>query len=150
MVKQIYYFKKYNQEIFFTFVSSLIVFFDQLTKYLVSSLKLQLDLKLLTIHFVKNTGAGFGILKNQTSILTFISSAIAFVLIIMYKKIPKEKTSQTLFAIFLGGVVGNLIDRFFLGYVIDFIDFNFWPAFNIADAAISISVIGLIIYFWKR
>ena len=60
------------------------------------------------------------------------------------------KYAQYLFALFLGGVIGNLIDRAFRGYVIDFISFKFWPAFNIADACISIAVIGLIIYFWKK
>jgi signal peptidase II len=43
-----------------------------------------------------------------------------------------------------------MLDRFFRGFVVDFIDFSVWPAFNLADAAISLSAIGLIIYFWKK
>ena len=52
---------------------------------------------------------------------------------------------QIALGLLLGGTIGNLIDRIFLGHVIDFIDFGFWPAFNIADSAISIAII-LILY----
>ena len=65
-------------------------------------------------------------------------------------KIPKEKITQALFGLFLGGVAGNLIDRILRQYVVDFIDVGFWPVFNIADMAISVSVIGLVLYFWKK
>jgi signal peptidase II len=51
------------------------------------------------------------------------------------------------FSLFLAGTVGNLLDRLILRYVIDFIDFGFWPAFNIADSAISIAAVGLIIFY---
>ena len=57
---------------------------------------------------------------------------------------------QLLWGVFLGGVIGNLVDRLMRGVVIDFIDLGFWPAFNIADAAITVSTIGLIIYYWDR
>ena len=104
----------------------------------------------MKIVLIKNTGAGFGILKNQTFFLGIISLIVAVTLIVYYKKIPKEKISQILFALFLGGVIGNLIDRFFRGYVIDFISFSFWPAFNIADSALTIAVIGLVILYIKE
>ncbi|MEK6846425.1 MAG: signal peptidase II [Nanoarchaeota archaeon] len=55
-----------------------------------------------------------------------------------------------LWALFLGGALGNLMDRWLRGFVIDFIDLKFWPVFNVADAAITVSVIGLVIYYWKR
>ncbi len=50
----------------------------------------------------------------------------------------------------LGGTIGNLIDRAFYSYVIDFLDFRIWPIFNFADSFVTIGVIGLIIYFWKN
>ncbi|MBU0470599.1 MAG: signal peptidase II [Nanoarchaeota archaeon] len=142
--------KKYNTEIFFVSLSSLILLLDQLTKYLVWLFNPKLNLKLLTVHLVKNTGAGFGILKDQVKILAVISLVVAVTVILMYKKIPREKFPQIFFALFLGGIIGNLIDRVFRSYVIDFIDFRIWPAFNIADAAISTAVIGLIVFFWKN
>ena len=46
--------------------------------------------------------------------------------------------------------MGNLLDRLFRGSVIDFIDLQFWPVFNVADAAITVAVVGLVIYYWKE
>jgi len=139
-----------NYKVLFIIISSAIFLLDQITKYLVELFKPQLNLGFLTIHYIQNTGAGFGILKSQTIILTIISFLVALAVILMYKKIPKEKLPQILFAVFLGGVVGNFIDRLLRRFVIDFIDLSFWPAFNIADAAITVSVIGLVIYYWRE
>lgn len=140
--------KKYA--VFFIIISVVTFFLDQLTKYLVITLKPELSMGFLSIHFVHNTGAGFGILKGQMGILAFISALVALTVLFFYKRIPKEKIPQTLFGLFLGGVVGNLIDRLLRGYVVDFVDVGFWPVFNIADAAISISVVGLVLYFWRE
>lgn len=148
MVNQ--FFQRHNSMVLFSSVSLLVLIIDQLTKYVVSILQPQLNLKILLIHYVQNTGAGFGILRDQANILTFISLAVALAMIFMYKHIPKERVPQVLFAVFLGGVVGNLLDRLFRGYVVDFIDLNFWPTFNVADAAISLAAVGLVVYFWKK
>ena len=99
---------------------------------------------------IKNMGAGFGILQGKTFFLGIVSLVVAVTIISYYPRIPKEKIPQILFALFLGGVIGNLIDRFLRGYVIDFINFSFWPAFNIADSALTISVVGLVWYYWKK
>ena len=140
--------KKYLK--FFILLSALIVFLDQLSKYLIFRSQPVFDLNFLKIHLVKNTGAGFGILQDQTFWLAIISLLAILVILFHYKKIEPEKWPQLFFALLLGGVIGNFIDRAFRGFVIDFIDFSFWPAFNIADAAISIGVIGLMIMYWKK
>ncbi|MEK6863147.1 MAG: signal peptidase II [Nanoarchaeota archaeon] len=140
--------KKYF--IVFLAVSILTVLLDQFSKYAVDKIRPEWGLGFMSIHFVHNTGAGFGILKGQTGLLAFISALAALAVIFFYKKIPQEKIPQILFGLFLGGVVGNLIDRTFRGYVIDFFDLSFWPVFNIADMAISLSVIGLALYYWKK
>ena len=66
----------------------------------------------------------------------------------------RDKKNHKLFtiplALVFGGALGNLLDRVMYGFVIDFIDFNFWPAFNIADSAITVGVIFLIIYVIKN
>ena len=131
-------------------ITLIVVLLDQLTKFLIYKFKPNWDLLILKIQFIQNTGAGFGILKGQTFWLGIISLIVALGIIFSYNRIPKEKWIQVLFATFLGGVIGNLIDRFFRKFVIDFINFGFWPAFNIADACISVSVVGLVIYFWKK
>jgi signal peptidase II len=134
----------------FILISLSIVALDQLVKYFIQFYQPQWNLGVLSFSFIKNTGAGFGIMQGQTVGLAFISLLIAAVLLANYKKLPQERYPQMLWALFLGGLFGNLVDRLFRGYVIDFINFTFWPAFNIADAAISIATIGLIIYYWKK
>lgn len=141
---------KSKKELVFSFIVFLVVIFDQLTKYFILKTNPNLNLKILKITLIKNTGAGFGILQNQTFLLGIISLIVALLIIIYYKKIPKDTFPHILFALFLGGVIGNLIDRLFRGYVIDFINFGFWPAFNLADAVLTVSVIGLIVYYWRK
>ncbi len=143
-------FKKYKLAVLFAAVSLGVILIDQVSKYFIEVVKPQLQWSFLTLHYVQNTGAGFGILQNHTGILTAISFVVALAVVLLYKKIPPKKIPQLLFALFLGGVLGNFIDRLWRGYVIDFIDLSFWPAFNVADMAISIAVIGLIVYFWKE
>jgi len=123
---------------------------DQLLKYIVQSTNVNIGNNFIRIHFIKNTGAGFGILQNQMILLTIISFIVAVILISQYKRISKERLPQVVFALFLGGVLGNFIDRVSRGYVVDFIDLSFWPVFNIADAAITVAVIGIIVYYWKK
>lgn len=140
--------KKYL--ILFVAVALITVLLDQITKILIAVKRPEWSLGFLSIHFVQNTGAGFGILKGQMTILAIISAVVVMGIIYFYKKIPQETWTQVLFGLFLGGVAGNLIDRILRQYVVDFIDVGFWPVFNIADAAISVSVIGLVLFFWKK
>ena len=134
----------------FITLTILIIILDQLTKYLIIKLNPTLNLKILTLHLVKNTGAGFGILKGQTWILALISLLVVLFIIYYYPQIPKDKFPQVMAALFLAGTIGNLIDRVFRKFVVDFLDFHFWPAFNVADGSITVGVIGLVIYFWKK
>ncbi len=135
---------------FFIFITLLVLVFDQVTKLLIISLKPAWEISLLKIHLVTNTGAGFGILQGRTSLLAIISLLVAVVVVLSYPAIPREKTPQFLFALFLGGVAGNMVDRLFRGYVVDFFDLSFWPAFNIADTAITLAVAGLLFYYWRK
>src|SRR3989338_742165 len=116
-------------------ISFFIVFLDQLTKYLI----------------LKNTGAGFGILKNFNFLLIMISIAVIGIIFYYFKKIKENQLLlQVLAAFILGGALGNLIDRARLGYVVDFLDFRIWPVFNIADSFVTVGIIGLIVYLWKK
>ena len=133
----------------------LIVFFDQSAKFfIVKNFKISQSFPIFNnifhLTFVKNTGAGFGILKEFNPFLILISLAVIGIIFYYYKKIKEnEILLQIIVAFVLGGTMGNLIDRINLGYVIDFLDFRIWPVFNIADSFISIGIIGLIIYFWR-
>lgn len=142
--------KKRHADIIFGAFTLSIILIDQLTKYLVLKFQPAFSSKYLAIHLVKNTGAGFGIFKDQAFVLAIVSLAVAITIIYLYPSFPKTNLVQFSAALFLGGTIGNMIDRITKEYVIDFIDFSFWPAFNMADAAITMGAIGLIIYYWKK
>ena len=139
-----------KQEYIFAIVVLSVVLLDQLTKFLIRHFQPVWDLKILTIQFIQNTGAGFGILQGKTFWLGILSLIVSGIIIYNYKHISKEKLMQYAFALFLGGTIGNMIDRFLIGYVTDFIYFSFWPAFNIADACLSIAVVAIIILTLRK
>ncbi len=109
------------------------------------------------IRFIKvhNTGAGYGIFEGKTIFLILLTTALIGVFIACYiTKFVKSKTaiSKTLsvaFGFIVGGSFGNLFDRIFLGYVRDFIDFDFmtFPVFNLADVALCVGLVILVVYF---
>jgi signal peptidase II len=101
---------------------------------------------IFNLTYVQNTGGAFGIMRNSTNL--FIVISIVVILFIIYFLIKEEKKDvyvQVIFSLVLGGAISNLIDRLRLGYVVDFIDFQVWPVFNIADAAITIGMVLLLI-----
>lgn len=130
---------------------------DQLTKFLIRA-NIQLNESIPIIKdifyftYVANTGSAFGLFKNLNWFFVLFA-AVVIVVIFYYLRAEiseKEKNLQLAIGLLLGGTVGNLIDRLFYGAVIDFIDFRIWPVFNIADSAITISVVLLIILLWKK
>lgn len=134
----------------------IIVLIDQLSKFFVRT-NFQLNQSTPIINnifhltYINNTGAGFGILKAQALILIFISIAVIGIISYSFDKIKNNETLLQILAGFvLGGTIGNLIDRLAYGHVIDFLDLQIWPIFNFADSFVTIGVIGLIIYLWKR
>ena len=133
-------------------IALLILILDQTVKLLiVNSLERTMEIipGFLYFTFIANTGAGFGILKGQNSLLIFITLIILGLILFYYDRYPKNKLVHYGTSLIIGGALGNLVDRIRVGYVIDFISFSFWPAFNIADSAISIGALLLIIYFWR-
>lgn len=123
---------------------------DQLTKFLVTkNLLLNQSVPIikgiLYLTLIHNRGAAFGILKNQVT-LFILTSIFAITLIYFNLKNPQHR-KPSLYGIslsfILAGALGNLIDRVFLGYVVDFLDFRIWPVFNIADSAITMGAILL-------
>ena len=99
---------------------------------------------------VHNTGIAFGLFKNQ-GIVFIVIPIIAIILLVFniyYYGNNKDDLSRTYivaFSLILGGAIGNLIDRIYFGYVIDFIDFRIWPVFNVADSAITIGAMIILL-----
>lgn len=143
-----------NKNLIFFGIAFLVIFLDQLTKYLVkSNLSISQSLPVIknffSITLIKNFGIGFGMLNNPAArwILVCVTIVIIGIILYYYKQVPEKYLPLIAAALVLGGAIGNLIDRILLGFVIDFLDFTVWPAFNIADSAVTIGVICLIIYF---
>ena len=136
-----------------------VLLLDQASKLAVSATLKMHEIRplihgLLNLTLVHNTGAAFGLLAGHTSILRTIFflgvSLLAMgVILWMVFRLPQDQKLE-LFALSLifGGALGNVIDRARLGEVIDFIDVYYrtyhWPAFNVADSAITIGVILLV------
>ncbi len=124
---------------------------DQLLKrYIVSVLPLGISIPVVPgifhITYIQNSGAAFGILENQQTFFIVIGVAILAAAGYFYPRLQQE-TAWIRYgaAMLLGGAVGNLIDRIWIGRVIDFLDFRIWPIFNLADIAIVCGV-GCIMY----
>ncbi|HIU48224.1 MAG TPA: signal peptidase II [Candidatus Avimonoglobus intestinipullorum] len=133
---------------------ALIVGADQWVKYLVVTNISGSDIVtaipgVIDFVYVKNTGAAFSILENNIELLSAISALFCIgVLVYLLTQKPKNKLLILSLAFLFGGAVGNVIDRIFRGYVVDFIETTFinFPVFNIADVAITIGAVLLIIY----
>ena len=147
---------KNKRALFFLSTAAIIIILDQILKLILSrTLELGQSIPLIKNLFhltlIHNTGAGFGILKDHGSLLIWISIIAMGIITYYYDQIPKkDRLPQIAAGLLMGGIIGNLIDRLAHGFVIDFFDLMVWPAFNIADSAITIGVILLIIYLWKK
>ncbi len=133
-------------------VSCSMVLIDQITKlYVRKSLNVGESIPVIDNMFyithVRNRGAAFGLMPDQHLILFFMTLFIVIIILLFYfLRRPKEVSIQLALGLVLGGAVGNILDRLFVGAVVDFLDFRIWPVFNIADSAI---VIGTIILLWS-
>lgn len=145
-------------------LSLIIIFFDQITKFFVSHY-LTLNQSISIIPFFnltlgKNLGAAFSFLAQvdgwQVWLFGFIAILVSAFIIYWLYKLPTNKIWLPIaLTLILGGALGNFCDRLVRGYVIDFLDFHVgnwhWPVFNLADTAISIGAVMLIVdIIWHR
>ena len=127
----------------------IILALDQLSKFIViknlnANQSIPIIKGLLYVTFVRNRGAAFGILKNQLPLFIFTALfAVVLISLVISKKKERPLILNISLGLILAGAIGNLIDRLFLGYVVDFIDFRIWPVFNVADSAITIGTVLL-------
>ena len=97
----------------------------------------------IALTHVRNTGTFFGLGKGAGLFLGLFAGAVCVYIISEYRKNPINV--QPLLALVFAGAFGNLLDRIVHGSVIDFIDLKFWPVFNIADAAITVAIVWLLV-----
>ena len=139
-------------------IAVVVVILDQLTKYIAStSLEIYQPVAVMPMFnwtLMHNTGAAFSFLANENGwqrwFFAVIAVVVSVVIVLWIKRLEQhEKWQAAALALILGGAIGNVIDRIWLGYVVDFIDIYYesshWPAFNVADSAIFIGVAMIII-----
>jgi signal peptidase II len=141
---------KWWNSVFFL-IALLVVVADQLTKLLIRSTPTGYSLfefGFFRITHVHNTGAAFGLFQGQSFPLTIVAlvgvALLLFYALFIHRRYPflDNMLGKLTLGLVLGGTLGNLIDRIFFGYVTDFISVGIWPAFNIADSAITVGAIA--------
>lgn len=152
--------------IFLTLIGGGTIILDQITKLLIQK-AIRLNESVIVIQdffsltYIRNPGAAFGFFAEQSagfrSIFFLIISVVALsILFYFFTQTSKEDTSSLVaISLLFGGAIGNLIDRMRLGEVVDFLDFYIgrfhWPAFNVADSAITIGISLLMLnLFWLK
>jgi len=118
---------------------------DQLTKHVVAS-ALEIDDGVamagpLSIHHVRNSGIAFGLFSDSTpAVIVLTTLAVGAMVVFFARSAQRHPLLPVALGLVLGGSLSNLVDRVRLGYVTDFIDFRWWPAFNLADTFIVVGV----------
>lgn len=112
---------------------------DQCVKWIVDtkmSLFSSVELwQFIKLTYIRNTGAAFGVLEGGRFLFVLFTVVLIVCAIIFWKK-AWMKRYRLAASLIIAGALGNCIDRVFRGYVVDFIDFTYWPVFNIADIAV--------------
>jgi len=126
-------------------VSTAAIAGDQLTKHIVRThLRIEETDKVigpLTIHRVQNSGIAFGLFSSATALVTVLTAiAVGWMLVFFARSGSRHPVLPAALGLLIGGSLSNLVDRVRLGHVTDFIDFGWWPAFNLADSFIVIGV----------
>ncbi|MFH1663105.1 MAG: signal peptidase II [Chloroflexota bacterium] len=145
-----------RQNSIFLITAPLVIIADQLSKLWIKS-NLAVGESVFEIGFfrlthIQNTGSSFGLFQNQNLILSIIAiigaCTILFLVFFMHQRLQILNTtlSKLSLGLIFSGAVGNLINRLSFGYVIDFINFDYWPAFNIADSSVVVGSILLAYY----
>jgi len=123
---------------------------DQVTKHVVTK-TLALDESLhvagpLSIHHVQNSGIAFGLFSSATAVVTVVTAAaVVWMLVFFARSGSRHPVLPAALGLLIGGSVSNLVDRIRLHHVTDFIDLNWWPAFNLADSFIVVGVAILLL-----
>ena len=134
-------------------IISLILVFDIFTKYLSSFYfkvsEIEVIKNILYFTYVENRGAAFGIMQNKQWFFILITLILIIAMILYILKVkPQDILLKLSLSFIIGGGIGNLIDRVFKGYVVDFIDLRIinYPVFNIADCFVVIGAVLLCVY----
>ena len=136
-------------------VAAAVFIVDRVTKNLVAS-QIEYGTEVAVIDHVvgitnlRNSGAAFGFAPAGAGLFLIASVLVAIGLAVYVARNPGDQWSFAALGLIMGGTVGNGYDRLVHGTVTDFINFHFWPVFNVADSAISVGVVLLIASYLIR
>ena len=135
-------------------ITILVLLLDYFIKFLLTNKSFTVIKNFFVLNFTKNYGAAWSILNNQRIVLILISIVFLICLFIYSFKFKNNTRNNIAFGLVFGGLLGNLLDRIIFGYVRDFISFQFgsyyYPIFNIADIAIVIGIMLIILAIIKK
>jgi signal peptidase II len=142
----------------FLIIAAFVVALDQISKLWVRS---YLDpyetiplVGCLSLTSVRNTGSAFGLFANQAFLLTLVAIVGLVAILLFYRYLSRSNILGIVaLGLVFGGAMGNLVDRLRFGYVTDFVDVRLWrdfhwPAFNVADSAITVGSIVLVVFIF--
>lgn len=154
-----------RNDLLMALTAAVLVVIDQLSKHWIVSYFTSLPQRppipvpllgsVLDIEYVQNNGVAFSLLAGQTALFIFIALAIVVIATLYWR--TRDSASLPLkltFGLILGGAIGNLLDRFTRGYVVDFIHFHLdaigfnFAVFNVADSGITVGVVVLAVLLW--
>lgn len=152
-----------QKHIILIIVASAVIILDQLTKAIITQyLYLHQSIEVVSgffnITYIRNPGAAFGLFHDsgevfRTIFLIGVSIVALGAIFFVYRRVKANLPACIALSLIAGGAIGNLVDRIRFGEVTDFLDFYIgqyhWPAFNVADSAITIGVL-LAIFFFKE
>ena len=140
--------------VLFAVLAVIVFIVDRVTKgVVVASLPLGTEVQVLPFLWIahtRNTGAAFSIGPNLTFLFLIASAVISIGLIVYAIRVRLDAFTGVVLGLILGGALGNGYDRLFHGGATDFIDLHWWPIFNIADSAVSVGVVLLILGYLLR
>ena len=149
--------KKIKNYLVFVLIAGLVIVLDQWTKSLVRA---NLDFGEMwspwpwlspyarVVHWY-NTGVAFGMFQDQGLLFKILNSLIAAFIVVLFPRLAGDDWfMKVALSMQFGGAVGNLIDRFTIGHVTDFISVGTFPVFNVADASVTVGVGVMILGLW--
>jgi signal peptidase II len=129
---------------------------DQLTKHYIVTTFAPGESKIFVPHtiwwtYVQNHAGAFGLFGTQSWLLVAMAVVVLGVFWYAFRDLAaRSLVVRIAFGAIVGGAIGNFVDRFHYGFVVDFIDFRWWPVFNVADSCITLGVVVLILTTFRR